>query len=174
MRRLSIAPAQQFTQTELIPATPKDISIAVTPHPPKKLPVSTTNTTMAATSQTPFPLTGRYAELNKWEILNGPGDARPTAMQVVKDEGLLLIGENGKGKEKGKKNMMSDKAVIVTGVSSGMGPAIVEAMAATGATVFATARNLEKARKALGPDVLGCGRVHLVLMENVSESEIFY
>jgi D-arabinose 1-dehydrogenase-like Zn-dependent alcohol dehydrogenase len=108
---------------------------------------------MALISKVPFQLTGRYAELNKWEVLNGPGDARPTAMQVVEDEGLV--------------GSMTGKVAIVTGVSSGMGPATVHAIAATGATVFATARNLDKAKTALG-SVLDNGRVHLVFMDQVS------
>jgi hypothetical protein len=108
---------------------------------------------MAMISKVPFQLTGRYAELNKWEVINGPGDARPTAMQVVKDEDRI--------------GNMKGKVVIVTGVSSGMGPATVEAMAATGATVFATARNLSKAKEALG-SVLDNDRVHLLFMDQVS------
>ncbi|KAI1817368.1 NAD(P)-binding protein [Poronia punctata] len=113
---------------------------------------------MALVSKVPFQLTGRYAELNKWEVLNGPGDARPTAIKVVEDEGLI-----------GK---MGDKVAVVTGVSSGMGPATVQALAATGATVFATARNLEKAREALGSELLDSGRVRLLFMDNTDLSSV--
>jgi hypothetical protein len=113
---------------------------------------------MAMISKVPFPLTGRYAELNKWEVLNGPGDARPTALQVVNDEGLV--------------GNMSDKVAIVTGVSSGMGPATVKALAATGATVFATARNLDKAKEALG-SVLDNDRVHLLFIDQVSVASTY-
>lgn len=102
-------------------------------------------------SKVPFQLTGRYAELHKWEVLNGPGDARPTGLQIVQDEGLV--------------GAMGDKVALVTGVSSGMGPETVRALAATGATVFATARNLDKAREALGPSLLGTGRVHLLFID---------
>ncbi|KAI1327356.1 NAD(P)-binding protein [Xylariaceae sp. FL0255] len=112
---------------------------------------------MAGTSHTPFQLSGRYADLNRWEVLGGPGDARPTALKVVEDENLL-----------GK---MSDKVAVVTGVSSGMGPATVRGIAATGATVFVTARNLEKAKEALG-DVLDGGRVRLVYMDQVDLSTV--
>jgi NAD(P)-dependent dehydrogenase (short-subunit alcohol dehydrogenase family) len=65
----------------------------------------------------------------------GPGDARPTALQIVKDEGM-----------EGK---LSDKIVLVTGTSAGLGPPTVAAIAATGATVYCAARDLAKAKKAL-------------------------
>ncbi|KAH8810668.1 hypothetical protein F5884DRAFT_897237 [Xylogone sp. PMI_703] len=78
---------------------------------------------------------------------NGPGDARPTALQVVKDEGL-----------EGK---LTDKVFLVTGVSSGIGIETVKALAATGAVVYGTVRNLEKGRQALG-SVLSPGRVELL------------
>ncbi|RYP91074.1 hypothetical protein DL770_002819 [Monosporascus sp. CRB-9-2] len=106
---------------------------------------------MSFTSKVPFQLTGRYAERNKWENLGGPGDSRPTGAQVVEDEGLV--------------GALGDKVFLVTGVSSGMGPATVRALALTGATVFATARDLDKARRALGDDLLGTGRVHVLFMD---------
>ncbi|KAI5927023.1 short-chain dehydrogenase [Camillea tinctor] len=105
---------------------------------------------MAMVSQVPFQLTGRYAERNKWENVNGPGDSRVTGQQIVEDEGLV--------------GTLTDKVALITGVSSGMGPAIVRAMASTGATVFVTARNLEKAKEALG-SLLDTRRVHLLYMD---------
>jgi 3-oxoacyl-ACP reductase-like protein len=74
-------------------------------------------------------------EHNKWENLTGPGDSRVTAQQVVEDEGLV-------GAAWG-----SDKVVLVTGFSSGIGAETVRVLASTGATVFGTARNLDKARR---------------------------
>ncbi|KAI0143974.1 hypothetical protein F4776DRAFT_609948, partial [Hypoxylon sp. NC0597] len=112
---------------------------------------------MAMTSHVPFQLTGRYAERNKWEVLNGPGDSRPTGRQVVEDEGLV--------------GAMSDKVVLITGVSSGMGPETVRAIASTGATIFATARNLDKAREALG-SLLETGRVHLLYIDQTDLSSV--
>lgn len=85
--------------------------------------------------------------------LKGPGDARPTAMQIIKDEGL-----------EGK---LSDKTMLVTGTSSGIGITTVEALAATGATVYCTARNLQKGKEALA-DVLKPGKVELIEMDNDS------
>jgi NAD(P)-dependent dehydrogenase (short-subunit alcohol dehydrogenase family) len=61
-----------------------------------------------------------------WINRTGPGDARPTALQVVKDEDLV-----------GK---LGNLVVVVTGCSSGIGIETVRAIHATGATVFATAR----------------------------------
>jgi NAD(P)-dependent dehydrogenase (short-subunit alcohol dehydrogenase family) len=80
----------------------------------------------------------------------GPGDARPTALDVIRDEGAI-----------GK---LAGKVVVITGTSSGIGIEIARAMAATEATLFLTARNLTKAREALG-DLLNSDRVTLVEME---------
>ncbi|KAG7405400.1 putative oxidoreductase [Fusarium oxysporum f. sp. rapae] len=64
----------------------------------------------------------------------GPGDARPTALQIIKDEGV-------EGKLKGK-------VIVITGTSSGIGIETARALAETGARLFLTARNLDKAKKA--------------------------
>jgi NAD(P)-dependent dehydrogenase (short-subunit alcohol dehydrogenase family) len=71
---------------------------------------------------------GRYHDA--WLARNGPGDARPTALQIVRDEGLI-----------GK---LTGKNVVITGCSSGVGVEAARAMHATGATVFATARDAAK------------------------------
>ncbi|KAH9215504.1 dehydrogenase with different specificitie [Leptodontidium sp. 2 PMI_412] len=65
----------------------------------------------------------------------GAGDARPTADQIVEDEGLV-----------GK---LQDKTIVITGCSSGLGLETTRALFKTGARLFLTARNLEKAREAL-------------------------
>ncbi|KAK0259294.1 hypothetical protein LTR91_006052 [Friedmanniomyces endolithicus] len=64
---------------------------------------------------------------------SGPGDARPTAYQMIKDNGLL-----------GK---MTDKTFLVTGGTDGLGLETVRTLAKTGARVFFTARSGEKAKK---------------------------
>ncbi|KAH8671055.1 hypothetical protein BX600DRAFT_509761 [Xylariales sp. PMI_506] len=112
---------------------------------------------MSLISMTPFQLTGRYADRYKWENLNGPGDSRVTALQVVEDEDIL--------------DAWHDKVILITGVSSGMGPEIVRAMAATGATIYATARNLDKAKAALGT-LMDTGRVHLLGMEQTDLASV--
>ena len=65
----------------------------------------------------------------------GPGDARPTALQIVRDEGM-------EGKLKGQ-------VIVITGTSSGIGIETTRALAATGATLYLTARDLDKAKAAL-------------------------
>ncbi|KAF5697621.1 alcohol dehydrogenase [Fusarium mundagurra] len=74
----------------------------------------------------------RYAAAH--EDPQGPGDARPTALQIIKDEGA-------EGKLKGK-------VIVITGTSSGIGIETARALAETGAKLFLTARNLDKAKKA--------------------------
>ncbi|KAH6908809.1 short-chain dehydrogenase [Coprinopsis sp. MPI-PUGE-AT-0042] len=60
----------------------------------------------------------RYAEVHKLAHLRGAGDARPTALQIIEDEGLI-----------GK---LADKVFLVTGVSSGLGVETLRALHATG------------------------------------------
>lgn len=92
--------------------------------------------------------TSRYAEAHANQ--HGPGDARPTALQIVKDEQ--------------REETMKDKVVFITGCSSGLGVETARAMKATGATVYVTARNLDKAKQALG-DILTGGRVHVLKLD---------
>ncbi|KAI0400518.1 hypothetical protein F4802DRAFT_479774 [Xylaria palmicola] len=96
---------------------------------------------------------GRYRTAH--ENPKGPGDARPTALQIVKDE----------HREDGS---LAGKVILITGCSSGLGIETARALKATGATLYLTARNLEKARAALG-DILddddGDGRVHLLRLD---------
>ncbi|RFU81671.1 hypothetical protein TARUN_559 [Trichoderma arundinaceum] len=92
--------------------------------------------------------TSRYAEAHANQ--HGPGDARPTALQIIKDEQ--------------REGNMNDKVVLITGCSSGLGVETARAMKATGAIVYVTARNLEKARQALG-DILSGDRIHLLKLD---------
>ncbi|KAI8932664.1 hypothetical protein NX059_010159 [Plenodomus lindquistii] len=78
-------------------------------------------------------VSNKYAAAHK--SAKGPGDARPTAQDILKDEGL-----------EGK---LSDKVFLVTGASAGLGVETIRALATTGATIFAAARDLTKAKKAL-------------------------
>jgi 3-oxoacyl-ACP reductase-like protein len=66
---------------------------------------------------------------------NGPGDDRPTALQIIQDEDL-----SGK---------LSDKVIVITGCSSGIGVETARALATTGATLILTARDTDKASSAL-------------------------
>lgn len=80
----------------------------------------------------------------------GAGDARPTALQIIRDEGI-------EGKLVGK-------VIVITGATSGIGIETARALSATGATLFLTARNLPKATKNLA-GVLEPGRISLVEMD---------
>ena len=84
----------------------------------------------------------RYAKAH--ENTKGPGDARPTALQIIEDENLV-----------GK---LSDKVFLVTGVSSGIGIETMRALYTTGGHVFGTVRNMEKGTQAMILDnVCSCG-----------------
>ncbi|KAH7368586.1 hypothetical protein B0T11DRAFT_350132 [Plectosphaerella cucumerina] len=96
------------------------------------------------------PQVNRYAEAHKLESLHGPGDGRPTALQIVQDEGCV--------------GNLAGKVAIITGISSGLGAETLKALAATGATVFGTARNLKKARAALG-DLANAPNVRLLKLD---------
>jgi NAD(P)-dependent dehydrogenase (short-subunit alcohol dehydrogenase family) len=96
---------------------------------------------------------GRYTEVHRPENLRGPGDARPTGIQIIKDENL-----------EGK---LSDKVIVITGASAGIGVETARALAATGARIFLTARDLPKAEDACR-DFLEMGRVELLKMDNES------
>jgi NAD(P)-dependent dehydrogenase (short-subunit alcohol dehydrogenase family) len=84
----------------------------------------------------------------------GEGDARPTALQIIHDEGLV--------------NKLTDKVFLVTGTSSGIGVETVRALHATGAHVFMQARDMKKAEAVL-KDILatsqGTGKLELLYME---------
>ncbi|KAI8943642.1 hypothetical protein NX059_001627 [Plenodomus lindquistii] len=79
-------------------------------------------------------MSSRYASAHKSP--GGPGDARPTAHQIILDEQL-----------QGK---WSGRTVLITGTSSGLGIETAKALLDTGATVYCTARNRSKAKTSLG------------------------
>ncbi|KAJ5690055.1 hypothetical protein N7462_004447 [Penicillium macrosclerotiorum] len=81
---------------------------------------------------------------------NGPSDSRPTAQQIIRDEGL-----------QGK---LSGKVIFITGCSSGIGIETARSLATTGATLFLTARDLNKAQVTLGDLVLR-DNVHLLELD---------
>ena len=59
----------------------------------------------------------------------------------------------------------------MTGVASGIGVETFRVIASTGATVYGTVRNLDKAKEALGP-VLETGCAHLLLMDQTDLSSV--
>jgi NAD(P)-dependent dehydrogenase (short-subunit alcohol dehydrogenase family) len=88
---------------------------------------------------------------------NGPGDARPTALQIIENEGLT-----------GK---LTDKIFLVTSVSSGIGVETLRALYATGAHVIGTVRNMEKGKavvEEIERETPSDGKISLVLMDMAS------
>jgi NAD(P)-dependent dehydrogenase (short-subunit alcohol dehydrogenase family) len=86
--------------------------------------------------------------------VSGPGDARPTAMQIIKDNNLI-----------GK---WSGRTCLVTGGTSGIGPETARALHATGADVFITARDLAKAKEVveeIRSKSDGNGKLEIIEME---------
>ncbi|KAL4800381.1 putative short-chain dehydrogenase/reductase [Aspergillus venezuelensis] len=94
-------------------------------------------------------MTTFYADIHKNP--QGPGDARPTALQIVRDEGLT--------------GQLVDRSILITGASAGIGVETAKALYTTGATLFLTARNVEKAKQALGDDLVQSPRVHLLELD---------
>jgi NAD(P)-dependent dehydrogenase (short-subunit alcohol dehydrogenase family) len=70
----------------------------------------------------------RYAAAH--ESRNGPGDARPTAEQVIKDQNLT-----------GK---LDGRVILITGGTAGLGTESARVLQKNGAKVYITARTLEK------------------------------
>ncbi|KAJ4344720.1 uncharacterized protein N0V89_012464 [Didymosphaeria variabile] len=96
---------------------------------------------------------GRYTAVHANP--NGVGDARPTALQIIQDEGL-----------EGK---LAGKVIVLTGATSGIGLETARALSATGATLLLTARDRKKAEESLA-GILEPGRVSLIDMDNASFS----
>lgn len=91
----------------------------------------------------------------------GPGDARPTGLQVIEDDDLV-----------GK---LSDKVIIITGCTAGLGIETARALHATGAKLFLTVRSKEKGETVI-QDIIktsrGRGSIELILMDLSSLSSI--
>lgn len=87
----------------------------------------------------------------------GAGDARPTALQIIADEGV------------GAK--LTGKVMVITGAASGIGLETARALSTTGATLYLTARDLAKAETALA-GILEPGSVELVEMDNTSFASV--
>ncbi|GKZ93992.1 hypothetical protein AnigIFM59636_007353 [Aspergillus niger] len=81
---------------------------------------------------------------------SGPGDARPTARQIIKDEQL--------------EGRWDVKVILITGCSSGLGVKTARALYETGATLYLTARDIVKARAALD-DIASSSRVHFLHLD---------
>lgn len=93
-------------------------------------------------------MSSRYAAAHKEP--QGFGDSRPTALDIVKDEGL-----------QGK---LGDKVALITGCSSGIGIETARALNATGCKLFLGVRDTAKGQNALA-DILEPGRVELLTLD---------
>jgi len=111
--------------------------------PPK--PFQSTKNHFVAMSDSFHPYTHLYSEPS------GPGDRRPTALQVVQDNGVL--------------GQWAGRVALVTGATSGIGIETARALHATGADVYFTARDLQKGA-ATREDILktsgGKGRLEVI------------
>lgn len=74
-----------------------------------------------------------YAKMH--ETVNGPGDARPTSLQVIEDNNAV--------------GSLAGRTVLITGCSSGVGVETARALYETGATLFLTARDMPKLESAI-------------------------
>ena len=85
----------------------------------------------------------------------GPGDARPTALQIVKDENCV--------------GALKDKVIFITGANQGIGLETTRALYATGATIYLGVRDLKKGQEAID-NILSTstnadgGSLHLIQM----------
>ena len=88
---------------------------------------------------------------------SGAGDARPTALDIIRDEHL-----------EGK---LTDKTIVITGCSAGIGIETARALAVTGAKLFLTARDLSKATSALS-GILDPSQYTLIQMDQMSLASV--
>ncbi|CAN8103311.1 unnamed protein product [Discula destructiva] len=111
---------------------------------------------------------GKYAQLHEPAVVAGPGDARPTGLQILQDENRL-------------DGSLQGKVAVVTGGSSGIGVPTIEALAAAGCTVYVGVRaaSMERARRESLASVLGDvgaetnkDKVHLVELDLASLASV--
>jgi len=87
----------------------------------------------------------------------GPGDERPTALDIVKDNKL--------------EGQLKDKVIVMTGASAGIGIETARAFSSTGARCFLGVRNVEKGAEACA-SFLEPGRVELFQIDTSSLASV--
>ncbi|KAF9874097.1 short-chain dehydrogenase [Colletotrichum karsti] len=97
----------------------------------------------------------RYADVHAKP--NGPGDERPTALQIIEDNGA--------------QGTLKGEVIVITGTSSGIGIETARALATTGATLFLTARDVAKAESALS-GILDPARMEIIDMDQAKLSSV--
>ena len=103
---------------------------------------------LTALNNMPAPETPYQPYTDVHKELKGPGDARPTALQIVKD--CDAVGK------------LKDKTILITGCSSGIGVETARALYETGAKLFLTARDLQKLEKVMITATVQTTSVNLV------------
>ena len=94
----------------------------------------------------------------------GPGDARPTALEIVAHNGLF--------------NQWHDKVVLITGATGAIGLETAIALYDTGAHVFITARDEEEGKEVVGKILRRSGpkgeidvlRLHMESLDSVKQA----
>lgn len=99
----------------------------------------------------------RYASAHAFENLAGPGDARPTAQQVIQDCN--------------KVDALQGKVILITGVTSGLGTASAVSLATTGATIYAAGRSTPRAKAALA-SIADSPNVHFLELDLSSQQSV--
>ena len=100
----------------------------------------------------PAPETPYQPYLSRFQDPQGPGDQRPTAIEVIKD----LKAEGS----------LEGKVVLITGGTGGLGLETARSLRLTGARIFVTARSEEKGQaavKALSSDGKGVATDFIVM-----------
>ena len=114
-------------------------------------------------STTLFPLSPlkRIAAMSRYAVVhlftNAPGDARPTALQIIEDEGLT--------------GRLTDEVFLIIGVSFRIGIETLRAFYANVAHVIGTVRDMEKGRRVVEEierSNASQGKIDLVLMDQTS------
>lgn len=111
----------------------------------------------------------RYTEAHK--DTKGPGDARPTGLQIIEDENLVGAMKDKVSFKTVLSILADQQTFLITGCSSGIGVETARALAATGARLFLGVRDLAKGEAACKA-FLEPGRVELLEIDTSSLASV--